>query len=65
MDKNGILMFCDRVCVPNVHELKKQILEEGHRSSLSIHPGATTMYQDFKRLSWEKVKMIQEKMRAP
>jgi len=52
LDENGVLMFSDRVCVPNVLELKKRILEEGHRSSLSIHPGATRMYQDLKRLFW-------------
>ena len=28
------------------------ILEEGHRSKLSIHPGATKMYQDLKRIFW-------------
>ena len=38
LDENGVLMFCDRVCVPDVLELKKRILDEGHRSSLSIHP---------------------------
>jgi len=26
------------------------ILEESHRSSLSIHPGATKMYHDLKKL---------------
>jgi len=45
-------MFHDRVCVPDVIELKKRILEEGHRSSMSIHPGATKMYSDLKRLFW-------------
>jgi len=52
LDKNGILMFHNRVCVPDVLELKKRILDEGHISSLSIHPGATKMYQDLKRLFW-------------
>jgi len=52
LDQNGVLMFRDRVCVPDVPELKKRILDEGHQSSLSIHPGATEMYQDFKRLFW-------------
>jgi len=52
LDENGVLMFRDRVCVPDVPELKKLILEEGHRSSLSIHPGATKMYQDLNRLFW-------------
>jgi len=52
LDENGVLMFRDRVCVPDVLELKKRILEEGHRSSLSIHQGATKMYQDLKRVFW-------------
>ena len=52
MGDNGVLMFRDRVCVPDVLELKRQILDEGQRSSLSIHPGATKMYQDLKRLFW-------------
>ena len=33
-------------------ELRKMILEEGHRSNLSIHPGATKMYQDLKMMFW-------------
>ncbi|XP_006598523.1 uncharacterized protein [Glycine max] len=38
---DGALQLQDRICVPNVLELRKIILEEGHRSNLSIHPGAT------------------------
>jgi len=52
LDENNVLMFCNRVCVPDVLEIKKRILDEGHRSSLSIHPRATKMYQDLKRLFW-------------
>jgi hypothetical protein len=52
LGENGVFMFRDRVCVPRVLELKRQILEEGHRSSLSIHPGATKMYHDLKKLFW-------------
>jgi hypothetical protein len=52
LGEDGILRFRDRVCVPNVPELKRSILEEGHRSSLSIHPGATKMYQDLKKIFW-------------
>jgi len=44
LDDHCVLMFRDRVCVPDVPELKKRILDEGHQSSLSIHPGATKMY---------------------
>jgi len=49
LDQNGVFMFRDRLCVP---KLKKRILDEGHRSSLSIHPRATKMYPDLKRLFW-------------
>ncbi|XP_050908927.1 uncharacterized protein LOC127122669 [Lathyrus oleraceus] len=41
VDENGVMRFRDRVCVPDVPNIKKSILEEGHRSGLSIHPGAT------------------------
>ncbi|CAJ2651172.1 unnamed protein product [Trifolium pratense] len=45
----GVFM---EVCVPDVPEIKKMILEEGHRSGMSIHPGVTKMYQDLKKLFW-------------
>ncbi|MCI17759.1 DNA/RNA polymerases superfamily protein, partial [Trifolium medium] len=32
VDENGIIRYRGRVCVPDVPELKKMILEEGHRS---------------------------------
>ena len=38
--------------IPDLPELKRRILEKGHRSALSIHPGATKMYQDLKKLFW-------------
>ncbi|XP_073222428.1 uncharacterized protein [Cicer arietinum] len=49
---DGILRFKERICVPDVEELRKMILEEGHRSCLSIHPGATKMYKDLKKIFW-------------
>ena len=52
MGSDGVMRFQDRVCVPDVPELRRVILEEGHRSSLSIHPGATKMYQDLKSMFW-------------
>ena len=50
VDNIGVLRFRGRICVPDNAELRKAILEESHRSSLSIHPGATKMYQDLKKL---------------
>ena len=52
IDENGIMRCHDRVCVSNIAELKKSILEEGNRSGLSIHPGATKMYQELRKVFW-------------
>lgn len=49
IDENGVMMFKDRIYVPDVPELKKSILEEGHRSGLSIH---WVEYKDLKKLLW-------------
>lgn len=46
------MRFCGRVCVPDVPELKKIILEERYRSGLSIHPDAMKMYQNLRKIFW-------------
>lgn len=51
-DIDGVIKFQDRICVPNDSEIKRLILDEAHKSKLSIHPGATKMYQDLKRMYW-------------
>jgi len=48
LGEDGILRFQGRICVPNDAEVKKLILEEGHKSRLSLHPDITKMYQDLK-----------------
>jgi len=52
LGSDGILRFQGRVCVPDDVEVKKVILEEGHKSCLSLHPGMTKMYQDLKEAFW-------------
>jgi hypothetical protein len=52
IDENEIMRFPNHVCVPDVPELKRKILNEGHHSSLSIHPVTMKMYQDLKKLFW-------------
>jgi len=45
------------VCIPNDAKVKWLILEEGHKSRLSLHPGMTKMYQDLKEsFSWQGMK---------
>jgi hypothetical protein len=38
-DDQGVLWYKGRICVPNVKELKDQILHEVHESAYSIHLG--------------------------
>ena len=38
MDKQGVLRCIDIIFIPDKVVLKKMILEESHRSRLSIHP---------------------------
>ena len=57
LDERGVLQFKNRLIVPKDRELRNQILDEAHSSKLSIHPGSSKMYQDFKiRFWWTKMK---------
>ena len=51
-DDKGILRNFNRIWIPNVPELKKEILHDAHSSRYSIHPGSTKMYQDLKQSFW-------------
>ena len=46
IEDEGILWLGDRLCVPNIEDLKQQILAEAHTAPYSIHPGGTKMYKD-------------------
>ncbi|KOM49485.1 hypothetical protein LR48_Vigan08g031200 [Vigna angularis] len=52
LSKDGIFRFKNRVCIPAKSELKHLILDEGHKSRISIHPGMTKMYKDLKESFW-------------
>lgn len=52
VDEQGVLRFRGRLYVPNNSKLKKMILKKSHKSRLSIHIGATKMYQDLKKMFW-------------
>jgi hypothetical protein len=57
MDENRVLWFDDRQVVPKDCELRDQIMDEAHKSKLSIHPASSKMYQDLRpHLWWTKVK---------
>lgn len=49
---DGTILFQQRICVPKDDEIRKQILEEAHKSNFSVHPGTTKMYHDLKQNYW-------------
>lgn len=49
--QNG-LQFKQRLVVPDDATLRKEIMDEAHRSKYTIHPGETKMYKDLKRQFW-------------
>jgi hypothetical protein len=46
------LWFKNRICVPDIPEIKGLILKEAHETPYYIHPGSIKMYMDLKELFW-------------
>jgi len=51
-DEDGTIRFHNQVCVSAVVELKKKILDEGHKTPHSIHPGGNKLYKDLMLRFW-------------
>jgi hypothetical protein len=51
-DDQGVSWYKGRICVPNVKELKDNVLHEAHESAYSIHPGGNKMYHDLTATYW-------------
>ena len=49
---DSILRYQDRLCVPDMDDLRTRIIEEAHGSRYSIHSGSTKMYHDLKKIYW-------------
>ena len=52
IDSEGTLCLGTRLCVLDVDELRKEIMDEAHFSTYSIHPGSTKIYHDLKDTYW-------------
>ena len=48
VNREGTLHLDTRLCVPDVDEIRKKIMEEAHFSTYSIYPGSTKTYHDLK-----------------
>ena len=47
-----MLVIKGRVCVPNVYNLRKTIMEEAYCPAYAIHPGSTKIYRTIKENYW-------------
>ena len=52
LQDNVILLFGNRLCIPNDQSLKREILEEGHSSAYAMHPGSTMLYRNLREHYW-------------
>ena len=43
--EDSTIWFHNRVCVLTVEALKKKILDEGHNTPHSVHPGGNKLYK--------------------
>ena len=48
LDDEGVLWISERLCVPDINNLREEILEEAHFAAYSRHLGATKMYHNLK-----------------
>ncbi|XXG82767.1 hypothetical protein AAC387_Pa10g0659 [Persea americana] len=52
-----VLYYRDRLCVPNIEDLRNDIMTEAHSTKYSVHPSSTKMYQNLKgRFWWNNMK---------
>ena len=52
LSNDEVLKFRNRLCVPQVRDLRREILEEAHNSRFLVHPSGTKMYRDMSQLYW-------------
>ena len=48
ISQDDILTMKGRICVPDVEDLRKIIMEEAHCSAYAMHPGSTKIYWTIK-----------------
>ena len=47
---DGVLKHSDRLCIPDVTDLRQRILQEAYCTPYSVYLGTTKMYHDIKRM---------------
>ena len=51
---DGVIVRGSRMCVPEIGELKREIMEEAHSSAYAMHLGSTKMYHTLREHYWWK-----------
>ena len=46
--EDGTVVMGQRLCVPDVGDVRRAIMEEAHSSAYAMHPGSTKMYHTLK-----------------
>ncbi|KAL0318114.1 UNVERIFIED_CONTAM: Transposon Tf2-11 polyprotein [Sesamum calycinum] len=49
---DGMLLNGRRICVPDVEDLRMEIMHEAHYAPYAMHPGSTKMYRDLRPYYW-------------
>ena len=48
------MVMGQRLCVPDVGDVRREIMEEAHSSAYAMHPRSTKMYHTLKEHYWWK-----------
>ena len=49
---DGVIVRESRMCIPEIGELKREIMEEAHSSAYAMHLGCTKMYHTLREHYW-------------
>ena len=52
LSTEGYLKYKGKIFVPDVDEIREEVLREFHHSRFAVHPGGTKMYKDLGRQYW-------------
>ena len=52
--EDGTVVMGQRLCVQDVGDVRREIMEEAHSSAYAMHPGSTKMYHTLKEHYWWK-----------
>ena len=52
--EDGTVVMGQKLCVPDVSDVRREFMEEAHSSTYAMHPGSTKMYHTLKEHYWWK-----------